>query len=757
VCELFTVVGVDEQGEISVQPIADPNRIDAVLDTTSTHTFDYSTTRPKIKRYGPPWEPSHADYSDPTTWCVIHAMTTTGEPASNVGIGYTTSVTSITVSNNKLEGMSIAAVTPTKGTYFDSAFDGCPTIGLDYAFYATATITFTTTSTNNRLDLGSVPSAASAVEMIGEAVTPDESTITYSVRATSGDSWTTYNDGDTLDDISVAANQTYEVEAILTPDTGKTVTPILRTLGAREVAIKDLSDIAEVVQAGWAVDPVELKGEIPECTIRAIRDGVRDFNDQITDILSTYNLGDIQFRLWVGGSSIDRQYWMKLDDYLLDDYQCEAGAIVLTCISPLALAKAILPKYNTSTNDRSALFYNNADTWTLKDTYEDLRDNQIEVAARWVGQSIEDDTTQVHKLIDERTEGKDELDAIAFLAGGAVVSRQGRLAFVDMYADKSVAAVFPSDEIQPTLVTPGYANRIPEVIVEYDWDEDERRYESVEYGANGAALVDLGIARLDAPKHIPDPAAKYIAATNAQTLAQTVADRWVERFAFGLVLLGFKSIYAHPELELGDMVAVETDSFVAIDPNTSNAVKGRLWIPGVIVEIGDVIGTEFTVWVKDYRDIINANTAGTVDVGFKRARAEVETTTNQSILNGRNDPLDWHQENYDEGACISVTSTSFTVPQSGRYRVEGKIKYNHSVDWSPDRAIFFSAGTAASWTVNTTALGVSVYAEVEFGGFGDYTKGDTINLNVANPDAGGTGATVVLEGSIFRIERVGIR
>ena len=760
VCDIFAVESISnvETEGTRIMPLVSPLRVEVTNTTAPTeYTFDYATLpdrpRPKSVR---PIDPS-GSITDPTSWIRIRAVTSNGTPATNVGWAYTTAV-NVTNGGNVMSGISVED--GIISDYVASDNGQLPTIGIETGTYATTTLMFTTTSPNNRLDLTVAPATSSLVEFVGEGVARSGSALTYHVRATSGDSWTTYGDGQTGEDIAVAANDTYEVECILTPDAGGTVTPILRNLAAREVVTKDLSDVAEVVGGGFAVDPVELKGEIPECQIRAIRDGHRDFNDAITELLSIYDIGDIQFRIWVGsdnlqkkGSSTQVAQWMKLDDYLIDDYQCESGAIILNCLSPLALCKAQLPKYDTAANQFDTLIYSVASSWTLKDTYEDLRDNQLEVQGRWVGASIEDDTTEVAKQINERSEGKDELDAIAFLAGGCITSIQGRLSFVDMHEDKAVVAVFPSEEILPTLVSPGFANRIPEAVVEYKWNEDERRFENIIYRVHGPALANLGIARLSAPRRIPDVAAKWISGTNADVLASNVGKRWVNKFGTGMTLLGFQSVYAHPELTIGDLVGVETDSFVAVDPNTSNAVKGRKWIIGCIVET-DIMGKAFTVWVREYADIISTSTDGTMTVGFRRNRAQVTKSGDQVYTTALVTVVAFDVENYDVGGLHDNSSNNarLTIPPNGEgtYKIDANLPYQGLVN-DPRVALQLN-GTTISYIALAAAatsgnIVISDQRELEVG--------DYINLYVSVGPLGAHQITID-EDSIFSICRLGL-
>jgi hypothetical protein len=224
------------------------------------------------------------------------------------------------------------------------------------------------------------------------------------------------------------------------------------------------------------------------------------------------------------------------------------------------------------------------------------------------------------------------------------------------------------------------------MVVEYGWSEDERRYENVLYRTQANALSKLGIARLEPPKHVDDVAARWINGTNAEQIASNVGRRWVDGFGTGMVQLGFVSKYAHPELEVGDMVGVMTRDFAAVDPNTSNAVKGKLWVAGVIVEVGDVLGKSFVIWVRSYADIMSAPTSGTIDVGFRRYRSKVYMSAYMSAdvtienVTGYSPTVPFDTEAQDEGDLHDTTTNTgrMTIPAGGkgRYRLAANVEFS---------------------------------------------------------------------------------
>jgi hypothetical protein len=514
------------------------------------------------------------------------------------------------------------------------------------------------------------------VEFAAEGDLPSGSTIDYYVRNDADSAWVEYQDGDTPDDLAgVTGQQYYKIQATLTPDASGQVSPVLRMMGAREITIEDLSDVAEVVGIQQGVDPITGKGAITEAIIQAIQDGERDYNDAITTLLSSYDIGAIQFRAWVGhpnAATLARSNWMKLDDFLIDGYDVLSGAVRLRCLSPLVLVRGKVPIYNTGTNTREPLIYNASG---LKTTYDDLLDAQIALPGRFRGPGVEDDTTTVSKIIED-SDAKAELDAIAFLNGGGIISSQGRVKYVDLFGDKSIVASFPSEELEPLGASPGFEDRIPEYYVPWDWSFDERIYKEEHRYSQAAALTKLGIARVEAPTILDPTVAEWI---TVATLADTVGNRMVDAFGTGLVTLSFRSTYAYPELEPGDLVAVQTDKFIARDPTTSRAIKGSLWVVGVVIGINGIWGQEFKVWVRGYEDIFASSATGDVSGFLKRFRAKVYKSGNQAYSAGSAAVVSFNSEANDHGDLHDTVTNNerVTIPTGGdgTYDVEAQLPF----------------------------------------------------------------------------------
>lgn len=271
-----------------------------------------------------------------------------------------------------------------------------PRVTVEIGAYSAATITFST----NQYDLGASPTAPVQFVVTGDV--PNDTTILAEVLDDGGSTWRTVTDGMYTTDPSlgghVSARQHYKLRATLTPNSPANTTPILRSLGVREVTTTDLSDVAELVGGRWAFDPPTLKGEIGEFTLRGIRDGDRDYADLITTLLSSYDLTSLTLRLYWGwyddparltASSATRAQWGHVDDFVIDDTNPLGPALELTLLSPLALLKQALPRYDPQTRQRPALSYPNTSVTTASvDLVDvDLLQNQLGsvLASRWIG------------------------------------------------------------------------------------------------------------------------------------------------------------------------------------------------------------------------------------------------------------------------------------------------------------------------------------------------------------------------------------
>jgi len=245
---------------------------------------------------------------------------------------------------------------------------------------------------------------------------------------------------------------------------------------------------------------------------------------------------------------------------------------------------------------------------TLKSVWQSLMVNELGMDARYVGPGPEDTTTTVSKMILEAQQqgkpvSKAEVDAIAQLAGGGNLPSQGRIKFVDMYGPKPIRAIFPSSELVLPDATPGYEQRVPEYFVRFNWNSIKGDFDDEVRVFHSGALTNLGKARLDPLRTLDDEVSKWIA---TEALARAVGERHVKAVGPGLMEWPFNAKYAHPFLEPGDVVLLQTDKFVSRDPNAANAIRGQSWVLACISSC-DVTAKRFKGWVRNHSDILPSN------------------------------------------------------------------------------------------------------------------------------------------------------
>ncbi len=180
---------------------------------------------------------------------------------------------------------------------------------------------------------------------------------------------------------------------------------------------------------------------------------------------------------------------------------------------------------------------------------------------------------------------------------------------------ESLAASFTADEILWSRVTPGFAQRVPEVYCPWSWNQTAQRLEFEYRAFNGPALTNLGIARIDSVSILPTDMGQWITADGSNgasppqptsSLAQRTAVRQATLLGGGLLEWEFETTYEYPELEEGDLVAIPTAYFVANSPITSLPISGWLMATGKVVGT-DLSGRKFQVWIRRWNDLVPAN------------------------------------------------------------------------------------------------------------------------------------------------------
>jgi len=837
-------------------------------------TFPYTDqpTKPRPKQYIAVNQGgvslTNFPFGRPVTILLLTALTSSGAAAGNVGWAIDTTQSSVG-SGNLLQSRALTSPYPGGpelggGDYGDlGSAAGVPRMAIETGSFTSDEIAFT--AAGNRLDLGATPTGDVIFATTYEA--PTGTSIVPQVLkdsgnpATEGD-WRTFTDGQKSTELAdVSKRQTYEIRAKLLTNAATNLTPTLRRLGVEEKAITDLSDVAELRAARWAVDPVTLTGEITEGQIVALTDGERDFHAAIEALLATTDIGKILLRYYVGDRALGRSQWLHVDDFLIDDAEAMGGGLTITVLGVLSLVRAQLPKLNLSgagveTPDTDLY---NGDGWTDQDNgtsnlytridedppddtdyvrsatspstdavvfrLSDLSDpgrdtghfvdfrykkdssggelldltiqlrqgytnegspgtlimtgTVTNIASEWTEQTLalttaqaaaitnytalalrlvanvasgsgarrvqiswlrfritgqretltytnQSGTTIYADLLDQTelptryrgpavvsaelltktitdSDAKGELDAVARLFGHGIISSQGRVKAVDFVSPQGVAVIVPSEELEPLQITPGYRERIPEFFVPWNWDQGTERFLDEERAFHTAGLTALGRGRTDAVVRFDDESSKYL---YNRSLAQTIATRQVQQLGTGLLRWRVRTSYAHPELEPGDVVAVQTDRFVAKDPNSSRALRGRLWAIGRVVEVGDPWGRELSIWVQGYADILGqagaTTVVPTVPVVCKIYRTADYTTLNVAIpfTAEASDPLGQHSTSVNTERVLVLS------PAPRAFRVTANVPYQGFVATACELHVLIRHWDAAGTIKRTIARAI---------------------------------------------------
>lgn len=581
---------------------------------------------------------------------------------------------------------------------------GIPDFSLTGKTYTAATATFT------GIDLGAAPASDTDLVVVAQGEEPSDSTLTWEISDDSGSTWTEVADGDVVgedntpdgNDLSgVSRQQTYDMRVTLTPSSDGHTSPFARRIGVEELTATNLDGVGSVQSAGnWSFDPVSLVGEIPEAKISLLKDGVRDYRSEGERLFAQNHIGEMDFRVWIGHPDLARQYWLLVDAFEVDDYSSEGGDIQVTGLSPLRRLKVGVPPYDAANNERTPVTYTNE---TLKSAWDDLLDSQVALPGRFRGPGVEDTTSQSVSKTLRDSDGKTELDAIAHIAGGTVVTSQGKVKYQNAFTEDKggVRATFSREEIQVTGVTPGYRNRVEEYFVPYAYDDDRDDFDGEVRSFFAPAIAKLGGKGLDMDGELDSAAARWLPTPNdtsskdaSQNLAAHVAHRTASPNGLGpgLKQVRFESTIPHPELEPGDAVVVETDQLALKDPATDQAYRGLLWLTGVVQVQHDIWGREITVWVQQIEDAIpseeDTDRDGFADPEVVSANATFDADDNVD-LTGRVRDAD----------AIRINSSSSSFPTKSTTEVSSL----YTVD-SDDT--FDVAG------IDTISLGETVYISV---------------------------------------------
>jgi hypothetical protein len=278
----------------------------------------------------------------------------------------------------------------------------------------------------------------------------------------------------------------------------------------------------------------------------------------------------------------------------------------ITCETQLARLAHVLPVGATSGSATREAFVQTNET--LDDAHANIL-AEISLPDRYDGRRVPDNTLVVSKRV-TNSRAKVEIDNLAYLGGGTMISSQGRIRFVQLFeSTEGVRAVFPRGEVQTFSTDPGWERRLPVTFVKYDWSDTARGFRKERRSVHENSLLNLGRTFGQSDEWVDENITRWIV---QDADADTIGERHVQAFGVGLITWEFGTSYQFPELEIGDCVVAETDVFIARDPNSDREIVGRAWASGIIVG-HNRLGNRFVIWVPSFADILAASTAVTTE------------------------------------------------------------------------------------------------------------------------------------------------
>ena len=577
----------------------------------------------------------------PATVVVITALKADGAIADNCAwLGDTGNSTAINAGHivtrynlTEIDDQQAEQTLTTKNV--SAPVNGLPFFSIQAAGYTTQTIKFTGA---NAPTLASTPTKT--VEFMLEDEEPSSADGQGFVRNNGSTTWVAFTDGQTTDDLAGVSTTgpVYEMRYVATPSTSGLVAPTIRRMGVRELSRELVSGVARVGNPTYSLDPFTMKSSIPTLQLELTRDGQPDYRDYATELFSDNHAGQLEFRVHYGSTELDREQWINIDNFRLQNYESAGDVIAVDAIHPLALVKKDIPAGSTSGQDAIVV---NGSTDTIPSVYGELL-GAAGIPDRYKGVQIAATTStatpKVRKTLGKPRPAKDELDRLAFIYGGAIIPSGGRLKFKQIWTSTGGLAHSPIehfDHIIPVSVSPNLDRRIVQYRVPYDFDLnlDNGRggFSNTAFQQSTAAISKLGHAALEPSQELDEETAQWIVGS---TYAEAIAARTVAAFRQGAVVLSFKSSHPKPWLELGDFVEVKTDRFVGRGVETDRALRGRLSVVGVIIQ-HDMEGTEFSVWVPAIEPTLPSVNVLDIDYGVPSVHVtSIHTEAIGSSTNG---------------------------------------------------------------------------------------------------------------------------
>lgn len=374
-------------------------------------------------------------------------------------------------------------------------------------------------------DLGQAPQGKVELEFLHDVHGPGASSRAF-ISPNAGVNWFEFADGDLVgednsaappgrggfDLSAVAVQQTYRFRWEVLASTDRNETPVLTRMGPRDRVANDVSELIEVASySGFRVDPITLEPTVGEVEVFVARDGVRDFRDLATRIVTENEFADIEVVLYAGETDLRRRDWGLIDVLRVDDRRPMMEGEGFVAVSVMERMKGLIPPFDAQAGARLPKPYPLQSIQTILD---DVVDNQITLAARYRGQLLPTTTSKATKTL-KGSDGLEEAAALAFIDGYALVASQGRVKVVPMHLETSVAEAFTDDELEVLQFDPGFRRRLPEYFVRFGFDAKNDEFAGEVRAFNAAALAALGFARIDQePTRPEETVEKWLAITH---------------------------------------------------------------------------------------------------------------------------------------------------------------------------------------------------------------------------------------------------
>lgn len=619
IAEVFRVTKRVGDDELHAELIGRSPPVAATGEVEADFVFGFSPASGRNPRVGP-----HPDDGiHPQTLIRIIALRADGSIADNVtwlsdsaeGASKTDGSTYL-VTHHQMIASQNQEGAQQGGTVWDvgSAVANMPEFSLVRSSYAQAVVTFTSTEA-----ISDISGAGDEVIVARGEEWADSELVWEIWDGTSA--WVRCYDGDVIgqdnrvtingvvfggDLSSIPTTGPWDIRVTLNPSTDGLRSPVAIEFGIERVTKTSLAGAAIPRGGRQQVEPVSLKANVPKAMIDIVKSGEQDFRDYGTEILAANHTGDIEVRVYVGdpsGTYLSRSEWMLHSVWEVEDYASSGVAHHLEGISPLRRLMVPIPPFvvvsgNDGTRVAQTVSGTRAAAWA------EIVDSFVALPARFRGPGVTDTAHSVLKTI---TDGraKEELDRIAFLGGDANIDSQGRLKAVKIMRDEPIdyaVARFPLGSYTPRApFGPGFKTRTDEYFVRYNWEDTAQRFENERRYLNATALDKLGGAGIDTTQRLDEETSKWIV---DQALADAVGDRVPKHFGNGQIIWEITANDRHPHLELGDVVLIETDLFVARSPINSQPIRGPLTAVAIVIGIDDFDGKDLDLWVPGFEYIV---------------------------------------------------------------------------------------------------------------------------------------------------------